>query len=656
MEDVQQMEETFARISLISLPPEILINIFSHLDEKDLYVLQQVCSHFLQLINDEELWKNLFISKINTSWFPSFSQSNKYSIEFLERLQGLKQWKHNRAVKTKYVIAPSPRFQIQIEKLLFDYPRCACYNDGIITLVQLHSKRKKDRLIYIPCTTPQGCSTMNFNINAAVFGRFDGRVFGKLLSNKSYLTPVTEFNARHSTCVTAITTSASQDSSEDWCVSGSENGEVMWWCGTQMAKELKISNKIILHLALYKAWTIVLDEERIFVIHDMEEVHAIPLPRNKKDDGSQSILQIQFFKVDFGSMSLIIADTKHLHVISFNPQHNFAYSRSIRVPELIKSLVIDDATCKKEQNSRLAGGDGCFLAVITMENSIKLINIRAPGNILKIESQLTFDEQLFTCQVTSLVLVCALGGSLQIYDAAGAKLIKTVQKTDKYPQLLAISQGRMVIGTGNVLHFLQYVSDVNSDKKRGNSGQRGHSNKWEERVNAELAIYDEEESLRRERYLRNERLLELYGGDMSDEELQIEIALMESASASASAAAPTPAANEDTMDDDLRKAIEESQRTHANEELPGNFDDEEDGEFVRALERSRAEQERNASRFRSRQVFPLTDTGENVTNIPRSGSAYNYPNFTPSNGNGQSNAEDDDALQLAIALSLSEVN
>ena len=65
---------------LQDLPPEILINIFSHLDEKDLFTLQEISTHFQQLIQDEELWKNLFKSRIYTTHFPTFSQSTKFSV------------------------------------------------------------------------------------------------------------------------------------------------------------------------------------------------------------------------------------------------------------------------------------------------------------------------------------------------------------------------------------------------------------------------------------------------------------------------------------------------------------------------------------------------------------------------------------------------
>ena len=321
---------------LQDLPPEILINIFSHLDEKDLFTLQELSTHFRNLIHDEELWKNLFKSRVHTTHFPTFSQSSKFSVEYIERTRGLHHWQHNKAIRTKYTIIPTRNWdQPSIERIVFDYPRVAAYNDGTITILQLqnHKRQKKfKKLIYIPCTTPQGCSTMDFNINAAVFGRFDGRVFGKLLSNKSYLTPVMEFTGRHSAGVTAICNSESWDTSrEDWSVSGSENGEIIWWCENKLVKMWKVSNRVIWKLAFFKDWTLIMDDEKLYIIHQMQELHSIDIPK----DLDEQPMRVRFFKMDFGSMTLVLADLNNVYTISVNPNGNFGNLRKLEMPEQI---------------------------------------------------------------------------------------------------------------------------------------------------------------------------------------------------------------------------------------------------------------------------------------------------------------------------------
>ncbi|CCC69004.1 hypothetical protein NCAS_0C00140 [Naumovozyma castellii] len=622
-------------LSLQRLPPEILVVIFSYLDEKELSILQDLSIYFRNLINDEELWKNLFKARIHTNYFPSYSHSTKYSTEYVERVHGLKQWKHNKAVRTKYTISPSSHMVQQIESLYFDYPRCTCYNDGVITMVQLQSNRNKQRrYTYIPCTTPQGCSTMNFNINAAVFGRFDGRVFGKLLSNRSYLTPVTEFNSRHSACVTAITNSTVPgDSNQNWSVSGSENGEIIWWCETKSMNFKKVSNKTILHLSLYKQWTIVIDEEKIYVIKDMEEVNILPLPTISNDSSEERILQIHFFKVDFGSRCIVLANLQTVYVISFDVEKNFGFTRSITFPAAnISDVIIDENTANREQDLEVAGLDGCYIAVSTMSDEVNIINIRAPGQSLKIQSNIKFDEPIYKCEVTNLVLAAALNGSLQIFDASSGNLIKTVQKTEKFPEFLSISQGRMIVGSGNTLNYLQFISDDLHSRKSKSSGSRNRSNKWNETMNSELQLYDDEVTKRREQEKKAEKLFAKYGGDIDEEELQLKIALMESEETFHTNGNDSNT-SQNNDEENLRRVLEESRNDTNNLNISSMDIRNEDEEFLKAVEQSLLVNERSQETSHSNNHPPLTTTQPAPT----------------------SSAEDEE-LQLAIALSLSEIS
>ncbi|SCW03265.1 LAFE_0G06634g1_1 [Lachancea fermentati] len=626
------------------LPTEILIHIFSYLDEKDFYALQESCKQFAQIINDEELWKNLFMSRIHTRLFPSFSRSSKYSIEYVERNRGLSEWRHNRAVKTKYTVA-TQNIHNQLEKVVFEYPRCACYSDGVIMLVQLYSKRRKDRLTYMPCTTPQGCSTMHFNINAAVFGRYDGRVFGKLLTSKSYLSPVTEFNNMHSSPVTAITTAALEDSSEDWCVSGCEAGQVIWWCGTKQRKALQLSKKPILRLALHKEMTVVLDLNKIYIIQNMENISTLDVPA----DLQLSSAQIQFFKVDFGGKLLILADTSRLYVMSINSDQDFGFTRSLHFPNSIQNVFIDEATTKKTQDSMVAGGDGCYVGILTRDNSVMTINIRTPGSSLRIQTKLTFQDEVHACQVNNLVLVCAFSGTLGIFDAANGAELRVVRKTEKFPQFLDISHGRMIIGSGNVLHYLQYA-DSDVVNRKPNSSQRNKSIKWNEVLHSQLDIYEEDERSRQESLSRANLLREKFVGDLDDEELQLKIALMESESL----ATEQVEVNEDEL---LRRAIEESRLSFEGNQL---IEDEPDEALLLALRQSQEEEERRRTARRAeRRMAPLGEfqtPDMSVSSQVEVDTSFNEVSTENTFLTGQyGHLNHDEEMELARALSLSEL-
>ncbi|SCU87347.1 LADA_0E03466g1_1 [Lachancea dasiensis] len=591
--------------SLSRLPSEILINILSFLDEKDLYAVQATCRHFLEIVNDEELWKNLFVARIHTRLFPSFSRSPKFSVEYVERNRGLSEWKHNRAVKTKYTVATQNQYN-QLEKMVFEYPRCACYSDGVIVIVQLQSKRRKDRLTYMPCTTPNGCSTMHFNINAAVFGRFDGRVFGKLLTNKSHLCPVTEFNAIHRSSVTSITTAALEDSSVDWCVSGCELGEVKWWCEAKLQKSLQITDKPILRLALNRDLTIVVDSHEIYVVEKMECVHKLTVPARLGD----SLFQIQHFQVDFGGRVLIIGDMSELFVISINPDQDFGFTRSMSFPQQIQNIFLDDVTSKRSQHSDVAGGDGCYLGILTGDNSIFVINVRAPGPTLRIQTKLDFEDRVHAAQINNIVLVCAFSGCLGIFNAADGNELRMVRKTEKVPQYLGVSHGRMIVGSGNVLHYLQYTDDEPKQKRSGSS-QNNRSNKWNEVLSTQLDLYNEDEKHRKEESEKRERLRRTFVGDLDDEEVQLEIALLESQS--------TPneilhlhdqgrvqgSQHQVTGDDDeLERAIEASRLEFERSLIPQDLD--EDAALLMAIQQSEEEESlRRHVRRSERRMRPL---------------------------------------------------
>ncbi|QHS75198.1 SCF ubiquitin ligase complex subunit UFO1 [Saccharomyces paradoxus] len=660
---------------LQDLPPEILINIFSHLDEKDLFTLQELSTHFRNLIHDEELWKNLFKSRVHTTHFPTFSQSSKFSVEYIERTRGLHHWQHNKAIRTKYTIMPTRNWnQPSIERIVFDYPRVAAYNDGTITILQLqnHKRQKKfKKLIYIPCTTPQGCSTMDFNINAAVFGRFDGRVFGKLLSNKSYLTPVMEFTGRHSAGVTAICNSESWDTSrEDWSVSGSENGEVIWWCENKLVKMWKVSNRVIWKLAFFKDWTLIMDDEKLYIIYQMQELHSIDIPR----DAGEQPMRVRFFKMDFGSMTLVLADLNNVYTISVNPNGNFGNLRKLEMPEQICAIEIDAKTSQREQNWQFAGDDGCYISLLTIQNILYIINIRdlsAAG--LKVQCKISFDEQVYVSQVTNLIVVVALPNTLQILNAMTGELIKSVLKTDKFPEFLKVSQDKIIMGSGNVLNYLTFVSGDSKKHHHSSKGKNAISNKWNETLNTELQYYDEDEDLRRKRQSEISRLINAYGGDLeflgnADEEddIQLRIALLESQEVQARNQAETGELLGDDEDEQLRRALEESQLIHqAQMNRPANQNnntndeiDEDDEEFLRAIRQSRLEDERRRdlrSHATGRRNGPLSDEAFTTDGADSSEQASTENTIDSAVGVDAGNNVDED-LQLAIALSLSEIN
>lgn len=640
-----------SRPSLSSLPVEVLVNIFSHLDDSDFRSLEQTCKLFDRIVHDEELWKNLFLQRHNTLWFPSFSRSNLYSMEYIKRNMALNEWRHNRATKTKYTITHDVSQQPQdISRVVFDFPRCACYNEGMVTFLQLQKKRKKDRVAYIQCTTPHGTSARHFNINAVVFGRYDGRVFGKLLTNKSYLSPVTEFDDRHYSAVTAIVTTAYQDSPDDVCVSGDESGEVIWWRNTQKEKKMKISSHPIADLHVHKNTTIAIDLETIYVIKSMEEVHSIDLIAKIGTDFSNC----KVTKVDFGGRNIVVATLFEIYVISIDIGKDFGRTRPMFFLSAIQEVSIDEATAKKERDLSLAGGDGCYIAVLTEDKNVSTINIRMPGVDLECQSTVSLHESWVTCQINNLVVVCAFSGMIGVYDVMTGNEIRVIRNSEHYPEFLNISHGQILVGKESTLYYYQYVSiGDHSKKKRG--GNRVRSNKWNENLQQQLKMYDDEEQKRITDRNYMDKLKKKFVGDIDDEEVQFQIALMESKGSSSQLSSLNP-------EDHLLGSQESNSTT--NQFID---DDEIDVDFLKALQDSETQERRAEKRRERTQKTPIgtldhvyeresvSDT-ESLDEETRRQIELIDELHASTASNIQGSEENDEELALAIALSLSNMN
>lgn len=699
-------------IRLQDLPFEILINIFSYLEEVELIFLQDLSLKFKYIINNNELWKNFFKSKLNTIEFPSFSQQTNYNVEYLLRKRGLNQWKHNRSIKTKYIISPTSNQnwqlqqqlgQTQIEKILFSYPKCICYNDGTITIINLQSKKNlKKKISYIPCTTPQGCSTMDFNSDQAIFGRFDGRIFGKSLTNKSYLDPVLEFNDKHQNCVTAVTTTnLNTEDNMIWSTSGSEDGEVIWWRGDKLNKRWKLSNVPIIKIFIFRDLTIIIDANlSIFVIQNLKLLNVLQIPKNC----NINLDILQFIKFDYGGKLVVLGTSTEISVISFDFQRDFNSIRTFTLSDsTIQDIFIDDESTFRDQNFSLTGSDGCYIAVLTDDNDILIFNIRESSvskNELRLHKRLIFNEKVFTAQLTNLVLVVALESHLKIIDPTNGDLVKLVQKTDKCPQFLKISQGRMIVGAGNTLHYLQYINDDDElqSKKGKHSGKLRSSNKWTKTVNSEIKFFDEQQNLETERLRHNNLLIEKFGGDMvnelgeEEEDLQLKIALLESQEQmlNLSLTDNTNINNnngnthveeeEDAIDEELKRVLEESVKQQQLED--------EDEQLRRALEESLAlndsskslntpleqSSERENGNIHNNDNLSVTNQRNDQTGtVDPSQLTLDAPDeelesllslsqpIQRRNRASQRNRlplsnQDDEELQLALALSLSEMN
>lgn len=548
---------------LLKLPLELWIMILARLDEQDLKNLNfAIPVIFQNLINDNELWKQIFKQLYNTIYFTNLSKSNNYYDEFCLKLKYLKEWKHNRGIKTKYTISTHANGHgevDQVEHLVFEYPKLATYNNGVITILNLENNlhKKASRMTYIPCTSPQGCSTMNFNLHAANFGRYDGRVFGKNLTNKSYLSPVIEYDSIHSTSVSSVASFSNTNKSDDlYCCSGDFNGQLIWWLNSKKFHQIQLSNFKISHIFLPKRnTTVVIDaSNRLYLIifsstneKDHFDIKNIAFDMKSTALPIDARFEISQVKVDYGGRNLIVCDNNNMYIVSVDQETFGEYKKySFGLNENIQHMTIDETTAMKKQDIELIGYDGCYVSILTEQNNntiVYVFNIRSPLKVVKPQCVLPFQEKCYVTCVNNVVLLVAFEKKIGIFNALnGDELRVNTKLKEKYPQFLKMSHGKIVIGSNDTFQFLQYVKDIHSLNSRQAAKSRKPVVKSLKSSNAMSVQFDEyqlelNEQLENEKY--QEMLKTKYGGtvdngefltgnEVDDEEMHLRIALMES--------------------------------------------------------------------------------------------------------------------------------
>jgi ubiquitin ligase complex F-box protein UFO1 len=604
-------------LTFLQLPVELIIQVLSHLDVSDIYNVYDTC-HFLQdIINDEELWKNLFLQKFKTVKFSSISKSQKFSIELIKRQQLLATWKKSAGIH-KNLILDVPN----VEKLIFQYPRVLSFSDqGTINITSIEKGKSE---VTIPLTTPSGCTSYHFNPSGSVFGRYDGKIFSKQLNNKSaYLGRITEFLDQHQGSVTSIYNDNIN------CFSGDEHGEVYKWDlkTRELLKRLKVSQEGIVKLKGLYSSIIAIDYSRIHFV-DGDVIKTIDL----NDLGT-----VEFFEVDFPGKLIVVGSLKKLRVYSF-AQFTFGKFHELDFNGL--DMVYKVSLEEKNHGSvdyKIAGADGCNLGVLTRKGLVFSINIRdiITSNGTEILPQATlvpiFDNfnapegvpPISSIAInSSVILLGSYNGFAAIYDALTGEFLRTasVRIPKRYLPLTENSflipvkavqlgpnngaQGLLLVN--NVIQYFQFGAIENGMSKKktkklvaGAASDR--KNKLQKKIKHDI------DELRHHEYemYKKEKLLNKYNGDELTDQEQIELAmvlndsLQEGQRRNQSVREGKQVAEdmlqqeeeEEQIDDDLARALElsrledsyENHSSEAFEETAANGD-EADDEYERQLQ------------------------------------------------------------------------
>lgn len=562
-----------APANFLKLPVEIIIQILSYLDVGDLYNIAETCQALNHIINDEELWKNLFIKRFHTNHFSSVSKSYKFSVELFERIEIIHCWKKSTGTHRIFTIDA-----MSIEKVILDYPKLLSFSDrGDINIASL-DRGKTDTSI--PMTTPTGCTSYSFNTYASVFGRIDGKIYGKLLATKSYLSSITEFNKTHEGMVTAI------HNDDLKCYSGDEKGTIFTWSlkTGEFLKEYKVSNDAVMKIQGYNDLIVGLDSKHIHIIEN-DVIRSIPYSGGA-----------DFFEVDFSGGIVIVGNVQELSMYSY---HRSSFGRltklSVGDRDEIWKIGLEKKTYSSSRDLKIAGYDGCNLGVVTrlgrvMSYNIRDLRLRTGTGLLQPQCEITpiFDTlripegipPISSISINStVVLLGSYNGFAAVYEVLTGEFVKLVSNripkrylplTEppylipvKFVELSPKNQTNGILIVNNVVQYFQFGKALHelqrSQKKKkslaGVSGDR--KDKLMKKIKHEV---DEMHYESYEQY-KEDLLLDKYNGNDAEDQEQIELAMALNRSMN-----ETPndidIKDGDDIDEELLRALELSKLEH----------------------------------------------------------------------------------------------
>lgn len=554
------------KVSLLDLPVELIIQILSYLEVSDIYNIYDTCELLKNIINDDELWKNIFLTKFKTIKFSSVTKSYKYSIELIRRQQILTKWK--KATGThKNLIIDVPN----VEKLVFNYPKVISFSDqGEINILSIDKGKSE---VTIPITTPNGCTCYHFNSFGSVFGRFDGKIFTKLLNNRSsYISSITQFSDSHGCSVTSIY------NDELNCFSGDEHGFIFKWDlkNRNLIKKFKISDQSILKIKGSNNLIISMDFNKIHIVEN-NSIKSIELV---------DFENIQFFNVDFASKLIILTNMNNLRIYSFG-ENSFGKFNEFNLSNNDQFYKIS-LEIKKNLDLRIAGNDGCNLGLLTINGLVISINIR---NLIlknnKIQPQLLFNPIFDNLNIpvgippissidvnSSVILLGSYNGFAATYDILTGDFIKLVSTRIPKRYLLLTENSFLIpvksvkLGLNNESNGLLLINNIIQYFQFGNlANEQGAQKKVKKSINVNFndrknliqnKIKNEIDDLDFNEFedYKNEKLLNKYNGDELTDQEQIELAMVLNNSLNDQTNNNNNDNEHNDEDDDLAKALE----------------------------------------------------------------------------------------------------
>lgn len=517
--------------SFLDLPAEIITEVLSHLPVGDLNNVAETCQGLKHIINDQELWKNLFQKQFHTDKFSSLTRTRKFSEELFVRGDLLRHWKKEIKI-TKLVTLASP-----IKDVRMAYPRCFAMEEaGILDVVTFDKPRLEAQ---IPVAV-RGCSSLSFSTFDAVAGSVDGTIVHHPLQPRHYYTDAKKFDKKHTAAVTAV------DCDELNTYTGDMNGVVFISenKSSTVLQEFNIKEPV-LKLRGYKECVVALTAASIQILRADQKSTTIPYTEG-----------IEFFNVDFGGEVVIVGNDHQIWSFSFSSA-SFGRSSTYEVPGGIVEIAFEHKV--SPYDSRVAGQDGCNMALITKDGQLVTFNIRRsihkPQSLTvpKFDKKallVSWERPLRSVAVSSaVVLVGTYNGCAAVFDVLTGSMLSCVSKrlTSRYFPSVArfphqtvpvtkviLSDNNVtsgVIVVDNVVIYFQVGEVVKAHKGKKRKNVQGVTGDRKNVIHRTIKTEIDELEYREQIELEQAELLTRYNGngDLTMEE-EIELAMVLNAS------------------------------------------------------------------------------------------------------------------------------
>lgn len=516
-----------------TLPPELLISIFCHLDLWTLdQVVPRVCRRWNHVVSDQELWRHAFETLFHTLSFHPLVKSS-WRNEYIDRLNLLQRWRKNSSLHKSYFVSND-----FLSHLLLDFSNDKLVllsdNSGTVNITHLPTGKQQS---LIPVFSPTVTCCHSLSLSSLVTGTFEGVLYVKLLSTRSYTENVIELqNSPHISAITAILSSDTLSGIPGvaTCISGDVSGLVTLWDlhSFKSISTIKFDSAVQAILSNFKDVLIVKEHHQINIVHI-----------NLLNPGSHQVQSIPSIAgkiiCDYGSEQIIVYDEEQLIVYSYKDQTKKHFTP---LSGQISHVLIDD-NCNRSIDHSVAtvGRSGCLIAVV-VHDRVVVFNIRALALTPIVTIRPKFHKELpvgigiQSVTITPvLVLVGTFNGYCYIHDVLTGEALRVasvriprrllpIEYNIPVAQVLINPDPHVTNGVlicGNVVQYFQFGDLVKETprKTKRNIPTLDRKNAIQREINNELKELED-----------IKKLESRFGHEDNDEAESLELAMLISAS------------------------------------------------------------------------------------------------------------------------------